>query len=81
VCIILSSKEMSTTPQEFSPEQLKKAERRSSFSGKIAGANKALSMEEMLDECLMVNTHILCARGDYCSEYYSVLYPRASEHL
>jgi hypothetical protein len=51
-------REMSET-QEFSPELLRKTEKRASFSGKMTGANKNLTMEDMEREVLLVRPSIL----------------------
>jgi hypothetical protein len=53
--IALSPKREISDPQEFSPELLRKTEKRASFSGKMTGANKNLTMEDMEREVLLVS--------------------------
>jgi hypothetical protein len=53
--IALSPKREVSDPQEFSPELLRKTEKRASFSGKMTGANKNLTMEDMEKEVLLVS--------------------------
>lgn len=53
--IALSPKRENADTQEFSPELLRKAEKRSSISGKMTGANKNLTMEDMEREALLVS--------------------------
>ncbi len=45
-------------PVEASADVLRKTERRTSFSGKISGANKKLSVEEMAAESLLVRHEV-----------------------
>jgi hypothetical protein len=52
--IALSPKREISETQEFSPELLRKTEKRASFSGKMTGANKNLTMEDMEQEVLLV---------------------------
>lgn len=54
IMIALSPKRDVAATQEFSPELLRKTEKRSSFSGKMTGANKNLTMEDMEQEALLV---------------------------
>lgn len=53
IMIALSPKRDVVATQEFSPELLRKTEKRSSFSGKMTGANKNLTMEDMEQEALL----------------------------
>jgi hypothetical protein len=53
--VIAPKRESAGLPTDLPDEVLRKTERRSSFSGKMSGANKKLSLEEMADESLLVH--------------------------
>ena len=71
--IALSPKREGAVTQEFSPELLRKTEKRSSFSGKMTGANKNLSMEDMEAESLLVSDSFSSTLFAYHYSYYFYL--------
>ena len=57
--VVAPKRDIASGPGEVSADVLRKTERRTSFSGKMSGANKKLTLEEMAEESLLV-------RGEGC---------------